>query len=424
MLMDYQLLIPAILRGAGYDGRKARFVISDPGPGSAADAGKKEFQGVSPLVIDAGPIQDGPLSGEPAFENIVSHYLNYAEDRGYEPPAVIIPGTAVYALGSTYEEAEKHRAEIKKGELSASAGPPAGSGHQMPASAEGAAGGPGRDDVVRNKIAVVTGGAQGFGEGIVRELAAAGAVVWVADLNIEGAQKLADELNAALGRTAALPVRVNVSDEASVAQMVRTVVTGTGGIDLYISNAGVLKAGSVREMAASDFRFVTEVNYIGYFLGVKHVSPVMSAQNSAAVKASGRGFFSDIIQINSKSGLDGSNRNGAYAGGKFGGIGLTQSFAKELVTDNIKVNSVCPGNFFDGPLWSDPDRGLFVQYLNTGKVPGAETIEDVKRFYEAKVPMNRGCRVDDVMKAVYYIIDQRYETGQAVPVTGGQIMLN
>ena len=131
----------------------------------------------------------------------------------------------------------------------------------------------------------------------------------------------------------------------------------------------------------------------------------------------------DIVQVNSKSGLQGSNKNGAYAGGKFGGIGLTQSFAMELVTDRIKVNSVCPGNFFDGPLWSNPERGLFVQYLNSGKVPGARTIEDVKRFYEAKVPMNRGCFPADVAKAILYSVEQKYETGQAIPVTGGQVML-
>jgi sorbitol-6-phosphate 2-dehydrogenase len=130
-----------------------------------------------------------------------------------------------------------------------------------------------------------------------------------------------------------------------------------------------------------------------------------------------------IVQINSKSGLEGSNKNGAYAGGKFGGIGLTQSFAMELVADNIKVNSVCPGNFFEGPLWSDPEKGLFVQYLNTGKVPGAKTLADVKRFYEAKVPMNRGCSPEDVLKAILYCVEQVYETGQAVPVTGGQVML-
>lgn len=95
----------------------------------------------------------------------------------------------------------------------------------------------------------------------------------------------------------------------------------------------------------------------------------------------------------------------------------------ELVTDRIKVNSVCPGNFFDGPLWSNPERGLFVQYLNSGKVPGARTIEDVKRFYEAKVPMNRGCFPADVAKAILYSVEQKYETGQAIPVTGGQVML-
>jgi sorbitol-6-phosphate 2-dehydrogenase len=133
--------------------------------------------------------------------------------------------------------------------------------------------------------------------------------------------------------------------------------------------------------------------------------------------------FFDIIQINSKSGLEGSNKNCAYAGGKFGGIGLTQSFAKELVEYGIKVNAVCPGNYFEGPLWMDPEKGLFVQYLKAGKVPGARTTDDVKRFYEAKVPMNRGCFPVDVARAILYCVEQAYETGQAIPVTGGQNML-
>ena len=144
----------------------------------------------------------------------------------------------------------------------------------------------------------------------------------------------------------------------------------------------------------------------------------MSVQNK-----NGKGW-TDIVQVNSKSGLVGSNRNSAYAGSKFGTIGLTQSFALELVDDHIKVNSVCPGNFFDGPLWSDPDRGLFVQYLESNKVPGAKTLEDVKHFYESKIPMNRGCFPADVAKAIMYTVEQQYETGQAIPVTGGQVMLN
>ena len=64
-----------------------------------------------------------------------------------------------------------------------------------------------------------------------------------------------------------------------------------------------------------------------------------------------------------------------------------------------------------------------MQYLNAGKVPGAKNIGDVQKHYEEQVPMGRGCRTEDVLKAVLYIMEQEYETGQAVPVTGGQNML-
>jgi sorbitol-6-phosphate 2-dehydrogenase len=167
-----------------------------------------------------------------------------------------------------------------------------------------------------------------------------------------------------------------------------------------------------------DWEFVTNVNYNGFFLCTKYFAQVMSEQNKAT------GLWSDIVQVNSKSGLAGSKNNGAYAGSKFGGLGLVQSFALELVADQIKVNAVCPGNFLDGPLWSDPERGLFVQYLAAGKVPGAKTVEDVRRHYESLVPMNRGCFPADVAKAIVYAVEQQYETGQAIAVTGGQIMLN
>jgi sorbitol-6-phosphate 2-dehydrogenase len=277
----------------------------------------------------------------------------------------------------------------------------------------------GRAAVVNNKVCVVTGGAQGFGEGIVKELIAEGALVFVADLNVEGAQRLADKLNEKAGRTGAFGVAVNVADEESVQAMVNEIVLKVGGIDLFVSNAGVLKAGSVKEMQLRDFKFVTDVNYIGFFLCTKHVAPVMEKMNAPTGK-----YYTDIVTISSKSALEGSNKNGAYAGSKFGSVGLVQSFAKELVADNTKVNTVCPGNFFDGPLWSDPERGLFVQYLNTGKVPGAKTIADVKAFYEGQVPMNRGCFPSDVTRAILYSIEQKYETGQAIPVTGGQVMLN
>ncbi len=277
----------------------------------------------------------------------------------------------------------------------------------------------GRAAVVHNKVCVVTGGAQGFGEAIARELVRHGAIVFIADINLAGAKILAEEFNAGQGRTVAFGVAVNVTDENSVKSMVSQILETVGGIDVFVSNAGVLKAGSVKEQSLDEFKFVTDVNYIGFFLCTKHVAPVMERMNQP-----GGNYYTDIISISSKSALVGSNRNAAYAGSKFGSVGLVQSFAKELVTDNTKVNTICPGNFFDGPLWSDPEHGLFVQYLNTGKVPGARTLADVRHFYESQVPMKRGCDGVDVTRAILYAVEQRYETGQAIPVTGGQVMLN
>jgi len=270
------------------------------------------------------------------------------------------------------------------------------------------------------KIAIITGAAQGFGYEIACALAEQGAWVALADINEAGVQSAAEQINKHAGSTTrAIGVAVNVADTASLQAAIERVTEEFGGIDLLVANAGVLRAGSVKNLSERDLDFVTSVNYKGYFLSVQAVAPIMALQHAAAP-----GVWSDIIQINSKSGLVGSNKNGAYAGSKFGGIGLTQSFAMELVEDGIKVNSICPGNFYDGPLWSDPEKGLFKQYLDSGKVPGAKTFADVKEFYEAKVPMRRGCTTPDVMKAIYYLMEQNYETGQAVPVTGGQVMLS
>jgi sorbitol-6-phosphate 2-dehydrogenase len=267
------------------------------------------------------------------------------------------------------------------------------------------------------KVALVTGAAQGFGAEIAADLAAQGAWVALGDVNAAGAAAAAARINRECGREAATGVAMNVTDPDAVAAALQAVVETFGGLDLLVANAGVLRAGSVKTQSAADFDFVTGVNYKGYFLCVQAAARVMALQHAGCPEA-----WFDIIQINSKSGLQGSNRNGAYAGSKFGGVGLTQSFALELVEDGIKVNAICPGNFFDGPLWSDPRNGLFAQYLRTGKVRGAKTVADVRRFYEAKVPMGRGCTTADVMRAVYYLAEQCYETGQALPVTGGQVM--
>jgi NAD(P)-dependent dehydrogenase (short-subunit alcohol dehydrogenase family)/rhamnose utilization protein RhaD (predicted bifunctional aldolase and dehydrogenase) len=275
-----------------------------------------------------------------------------------------------------------------------------------------------QENKLNNKIAIVTGGAQGFGAGIAEVLFRLQVNIVVADLNEAAGNKFVSGLQSGKSTSRAVFVKTDVSDPLSVKNLVERTVIEFGGLDIMVSNAGILKAGGLDEMEPDQFTKTTGINYNGYFHCAKYASEVMKIQNLEKPD-----HFYDIIQINSKSGLRGSNRNFAYAGGKFGGIGLTQSFALELAPFRIKVNSICPGNFYEGPLWSDPKNGLFVQYLNTGKVPGAKTIEDVKKYYEEQVPLKRGCRLEDVVKALLYIIDQEYETGQAVPVTGGQVML-
>ena len=263
------------------------------------------------------------------------------------------------------------------------------------------------------KVTIVTGAAQGFGKGIAEELYQEGAAVVIADMTLP----LAEQVAAGLGERA-VAVAVNVSDEESVANMVARTVEKFGGLDMLLANAGVVRSGPLASFEKKDMDFVTSINYTGLFLCCKYAAVIMQAQHEAAPEK-----MFDIIAMSSKSGLVGSNKNFAYAGSKFGAIGLVQSFALELCTSNIKVNAICPGNYLDGPLWTDPVRGLFVQYLEDGKVPGAKTVEDVRRFYEAKVPMNRGCLPLDVARAIFYCVEQQYETGQAIPVTGGQVML-
>ena len=271
---------------------------------------------------------------------------------------------------------------------------------------------------VEGKTIIVTGAAQGFGEGIARELVGQGANIVVADLNEAVGAKTAESFNAIARNNRAIFVKTNVADMDSLQNLMKQTILNFGALDVFVSNAGVLRAGGLEAMTPENFEFVTKINYQAYFYCAKVASHIMKIETVADPE-----YFADIVQVNSKSGLRGSKANFAYAGGKFGGIGLTQSFALELAPFRVKVNSICPGNFYDGPLWSDPVNGLFVQYLAAGKVPGAKTVQDVKDFYLSQVPMRKGCTPADVTKAILYAIEQTGETGQAIPVTGGQVML-
>ena len=269
-----------------------------------------------------------------------------------------------------------------------------------------------------NKVFIVTGAAQGFGEGIARCLVEEGANIVVADLNEATGTATADNLNSLCKNNRVTFFKTDVTSYDCLVALVKDTVCNFGGVDVFVSNAGIAIAGDLTQMVPEKFDLVTKINYHGFFYCAKAVAPVLKAQTKYDPER-----YGDIIQINSKSGLEGSKANFAYAGSKFGGLGLVQSFAMELAPFRIKVNGICPGNFLDGPLWSDPVKGLYVQYLNAGKVPGAKTVDDVREYYLSKVPMHKGCTPKDVTKGVLYLVEQTGETGQALPITGGQIML-
>ncbi len=373
-----------------------------------------------------------PLYIDSSDPGIISDaFKSFTESHGFKPKIVFSEGIGLFAVGSTLKEARTALSLMRDAMTVVTYAE--NFGGVLPMSRE-------LTDFITNwevekyrssvslrkesdkcfstKIAVVTGSAQGFGAGIARFLASHGAAVVIADINEAGARTTAEQIAADTGSDT-LAVAVNIADEDSVKNMIRSTVLAFGGIDIFVNNAGIVRAGSLDEMTRSNFDLVTSINYTAYFMCAKYCSAVMKVQRAVSPS-----YMADIIEINSKSGLTGSNKNFAYAGSKFGGLGLTQSFALELAPFGIKVNAVCPGNFLDGPLWSDPEKGLFVQYLKAGKVPGAKTVQDVKAYYESKVPLGRGCLPEDVNRAVRYIIEQKYETGQAVPVTGGQEMLN
>lgn len=265
---------------------------------------------------------------------------------------------------------------------------------------------------LNGKIAVVTGGAQGLGEAICRRLAQEGCDVVIADVRADAAETAAQAICAETGRRV-VPVRTDVTSESEVAALFERALSEFGCVDIAVANAAILIAEPITEANADHWRAVMNVNLYGNFLTFKYAARAMMPRRHGC-----------IVQINSKSGKRGSAANSAYAASKFGGIGLVQSVALELAPHGIRVNAICPGNLLDSPLWTDPKRGLFVQYLRAGKVPGAKTTEDVRRAYIAQVPMGRGCTYDDVCNVLVFLASDAaaYMTGQAINVSGGQEM--
>ena len=253
---------------------------------------------------------------------------------------------------------------------------------------------------LKGKVALVTGASQGLGEALALRLDREGCKVAVCDINIEGARKVAAQLKEGAA------FQVDVTNYETCKAAADAVVEKWGTIDILVANAAIVKSGDIFNLSPETFKLVTDVNLNGYFNTVKAVAPVMLANKKGS-----------IIQINSKSGKKGSFKNGAYASSKFGGVGLTQSLALEFAEEGVRVNSICPGNLLNSPLWVN---SLFKQYAaNQGT-----TEEKIREKYINQVPMKRSCEYEDIENVMVFLASDMssYMTGQAINVTGGQQM--
>ena len=242
-----------------------------------------------------------------------------------------------------------------------------------------------------NKVAVVTGSAQGIGKAIAIKLANAGADVIVVDMDVEGVQQTSKEIESSGVKT--LGVKCNVADANDVANLVSKIQETFPTIDILVNNAGITRDNLLMRMDEKDWDLVLSVNLKGPFLMTKAISQVMMRQRR------GR-----IVNVASVVGLMGNAGQANYAASKGGLVAFTKSVAKEFASRNITCNAVAPG---------------FIETRMTEKLQ-----DKAKENYIKAIPLNRFGTADDVANAILFLAsdDASYITGQIIGVDGGMFM--
>jgi 3-oxoacyl-[acyl-carrier protein] reductase len=237
------------------------------------------------------------------------------------------------------------------------------------------------------QTAIVTGSAAGIGEAIARRLAGAGATVAVADIDLQGAHRVAESLSGG-----AFPVHADVSQRASVKQAVRKVLDRTGRIDILVNNAGIAgRAAPVWEQTDEDWDRILAVNLTGVFNFCRAVVPHMRSRG-----------YGRIVNIASIAGKEGNPRMAPYSATKAAVIGLTKSLGKELATDGICVNAVAPAV-------------VQTQILD-------QLTEEQISYMTDKIPMKRTGKPEEIAAVVHFLSsrDCSFVTAQCYDASGGR----
>jgi 3-oxoacyl-[acyl-carrier protein] reductase len=245
--------------------------------------------------------------------------------------------------------------------------------------------------MLKDKIALVTGAARGIGEAIAKNFAEQGCNVVVSDIDLEGVQRVASDIES-MGRSA-LAVKSDISDAKQAEELVSLTIKHFNRIDILVNNAGITRDNLLMRMNEQEWDSVISVNLKGSFNCIKAVTRPMMKQRR------GR-----IINLSSVVGVMGNAGQVNYAASKAGVIGLTKSVAKELAQRNILVNAIAPG---------------YIETEMTKKLPAS-----AHEIFMANIPMKRAGTPEEVANICLFLASDlaNYTTGQVIHVDGGMVM--
>lgn len=242
-----------------------------------------------------------------------------------------------------------------------------------------------------DKVAIITGGARGIGEATAKKFAKEGAKVVIADINEEDMKTTVEEIKALDGDVSS--ILVDVTDKSSVDKMIEDVVNKYGKLDILVNNAGITMDSTLLKMTEDQWDKVIDVNLKGVYLCGQAAARVM-AENGSGV----------ILNASSVVGIHGNFGQTNYAATKWGVIGMTKTWAKELGKKGVRVNAVAPG---------------FILTPMVKKMP-----ENVLDMMKDKAPLKRLGEPEDIANAYAFLAsdEANFVTGAVLEVTGGVVL--